>query len=74
MYPYVSSNGANLVDLLMLEFIANSTVGRCLGQSSWLGLTNVLSTWDTLHIILSEALLVWGWKVVDLVSLMPSRR
>ena len=73
-YPYVSSNGANTVDLFMLELSTNSTVGKCFGQCNWSGLTNVLSTWETFQIILSDAPFDWGWKAVDFASLTPKRQ
>ena len=74
MYPYVSSKGVKPVDWLMLEFKANSTIGRCFGQSSWSGLTIAHSTCETFRSILSDAPFVCGWKAVDLASLIPSRQ
>ena len=62
------------VDSLTLEFIANSTIGSCFGQSNWSGFTTVLSIWDTFRIILSDAPFDCGWNAVDHASLMPSRQ
>jgi hypothetical protein len=41
-YPYINSNGAKPIEVLTLELMVNSVIGRCLGQSSWSGLTSVL--------------------------------
>src|SRR5271154_305609 len=74
--PYVSSNGAKPVEVLTLEFKANSTIGRCrcVSQSNWSGRTAAHNTWDTLRIILSDAPLDCGWNAVERASLTPRRR
>ena len=68
IYPYMSSKGANPVDPLTLELIANSTMGTFSIQSFWSGEIMLRRICVIVLIKHSDTLSVWGWNAVDIRS------
>ena len=57
-----------LIELLRLEFIANSTIGSFSTQSVWLGCTTILRICPMDQLANSVAPSIWGWNAVDILS------
>jgi hypothetical protein len=72
MYPQLSLNGANPIELLTFKFIANSVIGNWSTQLDWLGWIKVCRICPTDLFALLDAPSVWGWNAVDINNLVPN--